>query len=385
MPEAPLKPAPLLTTKQVATIPELTLACGERLREVSVGFETYGTLNDARDNAVLICHFFSGHSHAAGRYDLQDQEAGWWDAVIGPGKAIDTDRFFVVAIDAIGCVRTDAPHGVTTSAASLEPSTGEPYGPAFPPIAMADAVAAQRHVLSQLGIQRLAAVAGPSLGAMQALEWAVSRPTEVDRVIAAIGLAEFQPREIGLYRVMMDAVRLDPRFQGGRYERDNPPLDGLATSIKLMLLLSSGRETLGERFGRAFADDECDPHLDRTAEWAVEAWLETEARKRAAACDANAWIAMLRANMRWDLSRAHGSLEAAIARIRARVLLIPGEGDELAHLPSYHLPVVQALEAAGADYAVAPLPAKRGHLAGLADIAEAEGAIRACLETPLRA
>ncbi|MBO9541621.1 homoserine O-acetyltransferase [bacterium] len=385
MPEAPLKPAPLLTTKQVATIPELNLACGERLREVTVGFETYGRLNEARDNVILICHFFSGHSHAAGRYAPDDQELGWWDAVIGPGKAIDTDRYFVVAIDALGCVRTDAPHGVTTSAASIDPATGEPYGPTFPALAMADAVAAQRHVLTQLGVERLAAVAGPSLGAMQALEWAVSRPGEVDRVIASIGLAEFQPREIGLYRVMMDAIRLDPRFKDGRYDREDPPIEGLAASIKLMLLLSSGRETLQESFGRAFADAECDPRLDRTAEWQVETWLETEGRRRAALCDANAWIAMLRANMRWDLAHRHGSLAQAFARLKARVLLIPGEGDELAHLPSYHLPMVQALEEAGADYAVAPLPPKRGHLAGLADIGLVADAIRACLETPLRA
>jgi homoserine O-acetyltransferase len=385
MPEAPLKPTPLLTTKQVATIPKLTLACGERLRQVSVGFETYGRLNAARDNAVLICHYFSGHSHAAGRYAPADQEVGWWDAVIGPGKAIDTERWFVVSIDALGCVRTDAPHGVTTSAASLDPSTGEPYGPAFPPLAMADAVAAQRHVLTQLGIRRLAAVAGPSLGAMQALEWAVSRPDEVDRVIAAIGLAEFQPREIGLYRVMMDAVRLDPRFKGGHYERDNPPIDGLATAIKLMTLLAGGREALREGFGRAFADAECDPHLDRTAEWAIEAWLEAEGRKRAALCDANAWIAMLRANMRWDLLRRNGAVSEAFSALKARVLLIPGEGDELVHLPSYHAPMVQALEAAGADYTIALLPATRGHLAGLADIGHAAEAIRECMERPIRA
>ncbi|MFP5502998.1 MAG: alpha/beta fold hydrolase, partial [Candidatus Sericytochromatia bacterium] len=173
---------PSLVTKRVAHLPALALRCGETLSGVTIGYETYGRLNDARDNVVLVCHHFSGASNAAGRY-REDDPPGWWDAVIGPGKAIDTDRYFVVAIDALGCVRLDAPHGVTTHAASLDPRTGRPYGPGFPAIAIADMVAAQRLVLDQLGIERLAAVAGPSLGAMQALAWATERPEEVDRVI----------------------------------------------------------------------------------------------------------------------------------------------------------------------------------------------------------
>lgn len=368
----------LTTTKRVASVGDMTLASGEVLQDVRVGYETYGTLDERRDNAVLVCHYFSGTSHAAGRYSPDEAEPGWWDAVIGPGKAIDTDRYFVVAIEALGCVRIDRPHGVTTGPGSIDPSTGRPYGPSFPALSMADSVEAQRRVLDQLGVGRLAMVAGPSLGAMQALQWAVQRPAEVERVVACIGLAEFQAREIGLYHAMQEAVRLDPKFQNGAYDPADPPLEGLALSLKLMMLLSSGREALNTGFGRRWSEAE-DPHTDRTAAWAVEAWLEREARQRAAVVDANAWIAMLRANMRWDLGHGHGSLAAAVARIRARVLLVPGRGDELAHLASYHFPLVEALRRAGVPHEVQTLPAARGHMAGLTDIQGAAGAIAECL------
>jgi len=374
---------PLLTTKQVATLESLPLDCDRILLDVKVGYETYGQLNAARDNVVLICHFFSGTSHAAGKYHPDDAQPGWWDAVIGPGKAIDTDRWFVVAMDVLGCIRTDAPHGVTTSPASLHPATGRPYGPDLPPLTIADSVRAQRMVLDQLGVGRLAAVAGPSLGGMQALEWAVSRPNEVDRAIVVVSLAEFQAREMGLYRVMQDAIALDPAFQGGHYDPQHPPVQGLGLAAKLMAILGSGRDLLRTIPGRVWADSERDPRRDMGAAWAVETWLDAAAAAKTATCDANAWLAMLRTNMSWDLAAAYGSLEAAMARLKARVLLLPGSGDELVHGPSYHDPIVRALAQVGADYEVCPLPALNGHLAGLQDIALASDAIRTCLERPI--
>lgn len=367
--------AGLLTTKRVHRLPELTLESGEVLRDVAIGYETYGTLNAQRDNAVLVCHFFSGTSHAAGRYQSDDALPGWWDAVIGPGKAIDTDRYFVVAIDALGCVRTDAPHGVTTAPFSLNPATGRPYGPDFPAVSAWDWVASQRLVLDALGVDRLAAVAGPSLGAIQAFAWAVARPQDVDRVIAAIGPAEFQAREIALYHAMEDAIRLDPKFQGGRYAPDAPPTDGLALAVKLMMLTSGGRDELNSRLGRRRAD--------AGAEWAAEAWLVREAPMRTTIVDANAWIAMLRTNMRWHLGRDEESLDAALARVKARVLLLPSLGDELLPMSHYHAPVESALRRAGVEVASHPLPAMHGHRAALADIAHAADAIRTCLDTPV--
>lgn len=366
----------LLTTKRVQRLGELPLACGRTLSDVTIGYETYGRLNANRDNAVLVCHHFSGSSHAAGRYDAADEAPGWWDAVIGPGKAIDTDRWFVVAVDALGCVRRDRPHGVTTSAMSPDPDTGRPYGPDFPAIVPADMVESQRRVLDALGIGRLAAVAGPSLGAVQAFAWADRYPQDVDRVIAAIGPTELHAKEIGLYRVMEDAIRLDPQFQAGRYNPEDPPLNGLAVALKLMILLAGGREALMRAWGRAPADGE-------GVEWALEAWLDQEARERARTVDANAWIAMLRANMRWDLLAGRESLESVVAGWPSRVLLLPAVADELIVPGAYHAPLELALTATGADLTVQVLPATHGHLAGLADIASAADAIRACLESPL--
>lgn len=366
----------LLTTKRVLHLAELPLQSGAVLRDVAMGFETYGRLDARRDNAVLICHYFSGCSHAAGRYAPTDATPGWWDAVIGPGKAIDTDRYYVVAIDALGCVRQDAPHGVTTNPASPNPATGMPYGPDFPPLVVADMVESQRRVLDALGVDRLAAVCGPSLGAMQALEWAASRPQDVDRVIAAIAPAELQAKEMGFYRVMEDAIRLDPRFEGGRYAPDAPPAEGLAIALKLMTLLAGGSAAFAAHPGRHRADGP-------DGEWAMEAHLARESRARARTVDANAWIAMLRTNLRWDLGRGREPVEAAIARLRARVLLLPGAGDELLPPERYHDPLEASLVASGADVTVHRLPATHGHLAGLSDIAHAEAAIRTCLDTPL--
>lgn len=373
-------PPYLRAEKQVAHLYEFELACGRLLEKVTIGYETYGRLNEARDNAILICHFFSGSSHAAGRYHPEDAAPGWWDAIIGPAKAIDTDRYYVIAMDALGCVRVDAPHAVTTGPATIDPMLGRSYGPDFPPLVVADTVRAHRAVLRQLGITKLAAVAGPSYGAMQALEWATLFPEEVERVIAAIGLSGFQAREMGLYRVMLEAIRLDPKFRGGYYAPDSPPNDGLAVASGLMIMLSSGREQLQAAFGRRPAEVGSDPASEADSAWAIEEWLARETLARASFCDANAWISMLRTNMAWDLAAGHGSLEKAAATIQARVLLLPALGDELADMPHHHDPLHQALRAAGKDVTVTPLPAANGHLAGLLDIAQAAPAIRACLE-----
>ncbi len=367
----------LLTHKHHVRLGRLPLRSGAILDDVTLGYETYGQLNDAGDNAVLICHYFSGNSHAAGRYDSAEPVPGWWDAIIGPGKPIDTDRYFVISSDALGCVRTDAPHGLTTGPASLDPATGKAYGPDFPALDVRDSVLAQRLLMEQLGVTRLAAVAGPSFGGIQALCWAAVYPTMVERCIVAIGLAEFRAREIGLYHAMERAVRLDPKFLAGRYDPQEPPLDGLALAVELMMVAASGAEDLHSRFGRH-------PAPTGTGEWAIENWLDTEPRIRARNCDANAWLAMLRTNMRWDLALGQPSMEAALARIQARILLIPGTGDQLLDGTSYHDPMVDALRNAGSTFSVQSLSAEGGHLAGLSRIAEAGDAIRTCLNTPMR-
>lgn len=364
----------LITTKRIAAIGDLPLRSGQTLPDVQLGYETYGALNAARDNAVLVCHFFSGNSHAAGRYDEADALPGWWDAVIGPGKAFDTDRYFVIAVDALGCVRKDAPHGVTTGPASTNPATGLPYGPDFPPLHVVDSVNAQRRLLEQLGIPRLAAVAGPSYGAMQSLAWAATYPEQVERVIAAIAPAELQAREIGFYAVMRDAIRLDPAFEGGRYAPDAPPERGLAAALKLMILLAGGRIDFDLGFGRRPAA----PASGHAT--AMEAWLDDEARSRSSLVDANAWIAMLETNIRWDLSEGYLSLRHALRGFEGRVLLIPGARDELLPTAHYHVPLVQALAEAGVSHDVCLLPPEKGHLAGLSDIGFAADAIRRCLE-----
>lgn len=368
-----LSSPPLLTTKQHAELGPLALRCGQVLPEVVLGYEAYGELSPARDNVVLLCHFFSGNAHAAGRYRADEALPGWWDAVVGPGKAIDTRRWCVLSVEALGCVRVDAPHGRTTNPNSLNPATGRPYGPDFPPIDVRDMVAAQKLLLDHLGVRSLVAVAGPSLGGAQALAWAQMHPDMVPKLIAAIAPARLEAQEIALYRLMKEAIRLDPAYQGGHYPPEAPPRQGLALAMGMMIAHAGGRAELAHRLGRR-------PHGGPEGEWAVEAWLQEEALRRSALVDANAWIAMLEANMRWDLAQGGQSLEEALAELQAKVLLLPGLGDALLPWADYHQPLVQGLAAGGREAETLALPGTFGHLAGLAHIGLAEGAIRAFLE-----
>jgi homoserine O-acetyltransferase len=370
---------PLLAEKRVAHLHDFPLACGRDLERVTIGYETYGRLNADRSNAILVCHFFSGTSHAAGVYHPEDALPGWWDPVIGPGKAIDTDRDFVIAMDALGCVRKDHPHGLTTGPATVDPVSGQPYGPDFPPLVVSDTVRAHRQVLRQLGITRLKAIVGPSYGAMQALEWATRFPDEVEAVVAAIGLEGFQAREIGLYHLMEQAIRRDPAFRNGRYSADTPPSEGLGLAIGLMLWSSSGRAQMVDTFGRRSAAPGRNPAKEPTARWAIEEWLSQEMGVRAGFVDANAWIAMLRTCMAWDLAEGFGSLERAVSAIQARVLLLPALGDELVDMAHHHDRLVATFHATGKTVEVAPLPERFGHLAGLVDIGLASDALRTFL------
>src|ERR1700757_205273 len=246
------------------------LDCGQELRAVRVAYETYGTLSPERDNVILVCHALSGDAHAAGLSKAPPEEStrdgfgaedrdgasrkglGWWDGMIGPGKAFDTDTFFVVSTNLLGGCRG------TTGPSSADPATGRPYGPDFPVITVADMVRTERAFLDALGIERLAAVAGGSLGGMQAFEWAILYPHQGDAVVVIASTHALHPQGVAWNSIARDAIMRDPAWQGGRYYGTGGTPDagmGVARMVGHITYLSA--EALDDKFGRRlqFADD----------------------------------------------------------------------------------------------------------------------------------
>src|SRR5215208_12138 len=224
----------LIVAKKVFELPSFTTLGGATIERVRVGWESYGELNAAKDNAILVTHFFSGNSHAAGRYRPDDELPGYWDAIIGPGKPLDTDRYFVVSSDTLVNLNAKDPDTVTTGPASIDPDTGRPYAMRFPVVTVRDFVEVQRALLDSLGVRSLHAVAGPSMGALQALEWASAYPGIVRRVVAVIGGAEEDAFLIGWLNLWAAPIRLDPNWNEGDYYGRAEPIRGLTEALKVV-------------------------------------------------------------------------------------------------------------------------------------------------------
>jgi homoserine O-acetyltransferase len=321
----------------------LRLDCGRELHGVRIAYETYGSLSPTRDNVVLVCHALSGDAHAAGfsagaaarstrdGFGAEDRDGrsgrglGWWDGMIGPGKAFDTDRWFVVSTNLLGGCRG------TTGPSSIDPATGERYGPDFPVITVADMVAAQRAFLRELGIERLAAVAGGSLGGMQALEWAVRHPAEVDRVVAIASTHALRPQGLAWNAIAREAIMRDPAWEGGRYEEGGGPEDGLALARMIGHVTYLSATALERKFDRRLqSGPEVHYTLDEP-EFEVESYLRHQGESFVHRFDANTYLLISRALTYFDLARDHGggSLREALEPLAARTLLISFSSDWL--------------------------------------------------------
>lgn len=309
-----------------------------------LGHETYGQPNADRSNAVLVCHFFGGTGHAAGRLSPTDPRPGYWDELIGPGKAIDTRRFWVIAADVPANVNR-RPWLETTGPRSLDPGTGRPYGQAFPPVRVQDMVESQARLAERLGIRRWAAVVGASLGGMQALRWAVDRPAQVAKVvaIAAPGQADGYVRT--LTQLQLDAIRHDPRYGQGE------PLQGLGQAWTLLMLQGLSRPTMAAEGPAApgFGPD-------------LLAELQAQAPQRAATLDAEAWLRLAEAAQAHDLGQGHGGLAPALARVQAQVLLLSAQDDLLFPPEAIEARLAQPLRLAGKAVQHARFATRHGHL-----------------------
>lgn len=381
-PQGPATPAPaaaaapdLLVEKKVFEFANYRTRGGANLAAGRIGYQTAGTLNPAGDNAVLIEHFFSGNSHAFGRY-AAGEAPGYWDAIIGPGKPIDTDRFFVVAADSLVNLNARDPRTTTTGPASVNPATGRPYGMDFPVVSIRDFVEVQKLLLDSLGVRKLALVAGGSMGALQTIEWAIAHPGMVERAMPAIGTGEIDAWLLGWLDLWEAPIRLDPNWRGGDYyaQGRQPPLQGLAEALRIVTLQSRDRGWAAE-FGRRPAEGQ-DPSRRIGDRFAVEQWLDDAAAARAKLSDANSFLYLTRANQLF--LNEYESTAAALARAHSKWLVLPSAGDRVFPV-EYGRELAESLRRLNQPVEMVELKGPQGHLEGVVDIAQAAEAIRAFL------
>lgn len=368
---APQAPADMIVEKRTFTLPEFTAHAGGKIKNMKIGWEAYGAPNADMSNVVLICHFFSGSSHAAGKYAAEDKTPGYWDAVIGPGKAIDTDKYYVIATDAPANLNPFDPKVVTTGPATVDPATGKPYGLNFPQLTVADFVDVQKKLLDELGVKKLVAVAGASMGSLQAVVWAAHYPDMVERVAAVIspGL-RVHPYSIAMLKGWMDPILLDPAWKGGAYDPKEPPLKGLSVALQAVTVdaLQTG---WADRFKNDWAKPDENPADSLSAKYKIEAFLDDAGALRAKFADANHFLYLAKASQTMDVS-------ADIGKIKAKFLFLPAAGD-LIFPPEQSAYWAEALRKQGNPVKIKVLEGALGHLNGVTLIHQAAPEIQAFL------
>lgn len=358
-----------LVEKKVFELPEYRTEAGQTIKNVRVGWESYGTLNGDKSNAILITHFFSGTSHAAGKYATTDAAPGYWDTIIGPGKAIDTDKFFVLSSDTLVNLNVNTPNVVTTGPASINPDTGKPYGMTFPVVSMRDFAQVEKALVDSLGIKRLKAVAGASMGALQAYEWAAAYPESVERIIPVIGAAGGDPFLIAWLDVWGAPIRLDPKWSGGDYYGKEPPTDGLAAALKVVSLHANQEEWARSTFGLHAATEGQSPGSAFGNAFKIQAALDAAGKTRAAGADANHLLYLAKAN---QLAAVDPS------KIKVPTLLINSPTD-LVFPPAWIERTAAAIAGNGTVVERGTVTGPNGHLNGVLHIAQAGPAISAFL------
>ncbi len=366
-----------LVEKQIFELEEFTTVGGETIRDVRIGWEAYGELNEARDNAILVTHFFSGNSNAAGRYE-EDAAPGWWHEIIGPGKPVDTDRFYVIASDTLVNLGTGLPQVVTTGPATANPETGEPWGMDFPVVTIRDFVEVQRHLIDDIGIERLHAVMGPSMGALQVFEWASAYPDRVERAMPVIGSGWADANLIAWLNVWSAPIRLDPNWNEGDYYDADPPLQGLAEALKIVTLQSNHWKWANRTFGRDWAEEDADPLDDMDNRFAIEAVLDAAGAARAVTSDANHFLYLAKANQLFFAGHEEDHYQGLMA-IEAPVLMIYSE-DDLVFNKEAVRDTAAIIRSGGAEVELVEVTGGRGHLDGLLVIGHAGEQIRAFLD-----
>ena len=343
-----------IVTPQKRSFGALDLQCGVRLPEFELVYETYGELNADRSNAVLICHALSGSHHAAGYHAETDRRPGWWDVCIGPGKPIDTDRFFVVSLNNLGGC-----HG-STGPRSINPARGEPYGPNFPNVTVKDWVRSQAMLADALGIDAFAAVIGGSLGGMQAMQWAIDLPERIRHALLIACAPKLSAQNIAFNEIARQAILTDPDYRDGEYVKaDANPDRGLMLARMLGHVTYLSDDSMGDKFGRELRSGDIASGHDVTFQ--VESYLHYQGRSFSKTFDANTYLLMTRALDYFDPAHEYGDdLVAALSVARCAFLVVSFSTD-WRFAPERSDEIVDALVAARRDVVSVGVEASHGH------------------------
>ena len=351
----------LVTAAREVFSETLTLTSGRTLAGFELITETYGRLNTQRSNAVLICHALSGNHHAAGRYDLSDPKPGWWDLHIGPGKAIDTNRFFVVSLNNLGgCDGSSGPN-------TMNSDTELPWGPDFPQVSVSDWVTTQVMLADRLGIDSWAAVIGGSLGGMQALHWAVHYPERVRNCVALAAAPKLTAQNIAFNEIARQAILSDPDWLSGHYQRETvTPTRGLSLARMVGHLTYMSADGMSDRFGRDTRTPSDTIDSEETV-FQVESYLRYQGKQFSTRFDANTYLLMTKALDRFDIAADfNDSLDDAMAVTTSRMLIIAFSSD-WRFSPARSQELVDALLASGRPVSYAEIETDAGHDAFLLD------------------
>lgn len=339
----------------------LTLDCGRSLPSYDLIYETYGELNTDASNAVLICHALSGDHHAAGYHSMEDRKPGWWDSAIGPGKAIDTNHLYVVCMNNLGGCKG------STGPISINPETGKTYGPDFPIVTVPDWVKSQAVLADKLNIKQWAAVVGGSLGAMQAMQWAISLPDRLKHVLIIASAPKLSAQNIAFNEVARTAIKSDPNFHDGHYAAHNTlPRQGLGLARMLGHITYLSDEAMGVKFGRELRNETLNYGYD--VEFQIESYLRYQSTNFVERFDANTYLLMTKALDYFDPAKEfNDDLAATVASIKAKSLVISFTSD-WRFSPERSQEIVDALLSAGKEVSYAEIEANQGHDAFLMPI-----------------
>lgn len=333
-----------------------TVSCGRILPSIDIVYETYGQLNADKSNAVLICHALSGDHHAAGFHSADDKKPGWWDNYIGPGKAIDTNHFYVVSLNNLGgCAGSTGP-------SSINPETGKQWGPDFPTLRVRDWVESQRMLADKLQIAQWAAVIGGSLGGMQAMRWALEYPDRLRHCVVIASAMKLSAQNIAFNKTSRTAISSDPDFHGGRYHEHNTlPKRGLAIARMIGHITYLSDNVMGEKFGRDLRSGSFERGIESELEFQVESYLRHQGDVFSESFDANTYMLMTRALDFFDLAREYGDDPVkAFAAAKCRFLVVSFTSD-WRFAPERSRELVQALIGAEKSVSYAEIDAPQGH------------------------
>ncbi len=337
----------------------LVLESGHTLHPVEVAYETYGEPNADRSNAVLVIHALSGDAHAAGYHDPHDRRTGWWDDMIGPGKPLDTERYWVICSNILGgCMGTTGP-------SSTNPATGAAYGLDFPIITIGDMVDVQKRLVDHLGIERLFAVTGGSMGGFQVLDWCIRYPGMVRAAMCLASSPRLSAQALAFNAVGRAAITTDPGWRDGRYESADGPVHGLAIARMIGHITYLSEVTMDTRFGRRLQSADRYSY-DFTTEFAVESYLKQQGKSFTERFDANSYLYITKAMDYYDPAAAWGGLDRAFADITARFLVVSYTSDWL-FTTSDSLEIVRALIRARKDVSYIDIESQYGHDAFLVE------------------